>query len=128
MEDDDDLARAVRANRLITVFPRKHELIHLIDDPDAPPATPRREEHWRTEKRAVGKGGQGQVFLQTCINGGRSHTRRAVKKIPIAQESGGRKRYMRELRAITQFSRRNVRKTSLSCLAPVCLLMGGAVR
>jgi hypothetical protein len=125
---EDDLARAVRANRLITSFPRKYELIHLIDDPDAPPATPRREEHWRTEKRAVGRGGQGQVFLQTCITGGRFHTQRAVKKIPIAQESGGRKRYMRELRAITRFSRTNVRKNNPPlCGARTCLLIGAVL-
>lgn len=105
MTMEDDLAREVNASKLSYSRVSRHEIIHSIDDHDRHPSTPRRQEHWKTETPAIGKGGQGHVFRQTCIAGSRHHTQRVVKKIPLVQGKGGQKRYMRELRAITRFSR-----------------------
>jgi hypothetical protein len=112
---DGDLSGSVRAGQLNTVARGKYEVIHYIDDPDTPPFTPKRKEEWKTERRPIDKGGQGQVFLQKIICGGRFHTQRAVKKIPLAQGNGGKKRLRRELEAITQFSQAKV--FQLPCLA-----------
>jgi hypothetical protein len=109
---DDALPESVRDNKLETRFPRKYEVIHLIDDPGLPPSAPPRQEHWRSGKRPIGGGGQGQVYLQTCIAGGRHHTHRALKMIHL-QDGGGRRRYTRELEAITRFSHARV-----SCEVP----------
>ncbi|KAF4433168.1 hypothetical protein F53441_13769 [Fusarium austroafricanum] len=54
--------------------------IHLHNDPDAPPSSPHRQERWK-KVRTLGHGGQGDVVLETCIDGGRSFTERAVKKV-----------------------------------------------
>ncbi|KAF5242785.1 hypothetical protein FANTH_8521 [Fusarium anthophilum] len=76
--------------------------IHYHRDPDAPPSAPHRQERWK-KVRTLGHGGQGDVLLQTCINGSRSVTNRAVKRIRL--ESAHSKRYYRrELESIVKFS------------------------
>ncbi|KAH8656798.1 kinase-like domain-containing protein [Ilyonectria robusta] len=98
-----ELPDYVRDYKLETTFPKKREVVHIYDDPDAPPSSQRRLECWKRDKRPIGRGGQGQVFLQTCINGSRHYTHRAVKIIPL-QDGGGRRRYIRELETIVKFS------------------------
>ncbi|KAH7109723.1 kinase-like domain-containing protein [Dactylonectria estremocensis] len=99
----DDLPDLLRDYKLETRFPRKRRIIHIYDDPDAPPSSQQREEYWKSEKRPIGRGGQGRVFLQTCTSGSRRYTQRAVKIIPL-QNGGGRRRYIRELETIIKFS------------------------
>ncbi|KAL6406336.1 CAMK protein kinase [Ilyonectria robusta] len=105
---EDELPDYVRDYKLETTFPKKREVVHIYDDPDAPPSSQRRLECWKRDKRPIGRGGQGQVFLQTCINGSRHYTHRAVKTIPL-QDGGGRRRYIRELETIVKFSHDKVR-------------------
>lgn len=105
---EEDLSTTVRASQLSILRYRNGEITHSIYDPGDHPSTPPREETWTTTSQ-VGKGGQGQVFLQTCTAGSRLHKLRAVKRISVAQRPGDKKRYMRELRAITLFSHARVR-------------------
>ena len=105
---EDDLPAHVRDYRLETHSPKKRVVVHVYDDPDAPPSAPRRSEWWKSEKRPIGSGGQGQVFLQTCTSGGRLYTHRAVKVIPL-QQGSARQRYLRELQTIVKFSHDRVR-------------------
>ncbi|KAH7162374.1 kinase-like domain-containing protein [Dactylonectria estremocensis] len=100
---ENNLLRHVRDYKLETRFPKKREVIHIYDDPDAPPSSQQRLECWKSEKRPIGVGGQGEVFLQTCTSGGRHYTHRAVKMIRL-QDGGARRRYIRELETIAKFS------------------------
>ncbi|KAH6870970.1 kinase-like domain-containing protein [Thelonectria olida] len=100
---EDELPDHVRDYKLETTFPRKREIVHIYNDTNAPPSSQRRFEHWKSDKRPIGRGGQGRVFLQTCTSGGRYYTHRAVKIIPL-QDGGGRRRYIRELETIVKFS------------------------
>jgi hypothetical protein len=99
---DNKLPDLVRDYELETRF-HGNIIVHMFDDPDAPPSSPQRCERWETEKHPFGQGGQGAVFLQNCISGSRSYTQRAVKKIPL-QYVGRRRRYLREIETIIKFS------------------------
>ncbi|KAF4494612.1 het-s domain containing protein [Fusarium agapanthi] len=78
--------------------------IHVHDDPDAPPSSPQRKEVWK-KKCNIGRGGQGEVLLQTCVTGGRHYSDRAVKKIWLQRSNScSKRRYQRELAAIFKFS------------------------
>ncbi|EWY81054.1 CAMK protein kinase [Fusarium oxysporum NRRL 32931] len=77
---------------------------HFHDDPDAPPSSPQRKEVWK-KKCNIGRGGQGELILQTCVKGSRHYTDRAVKKIWLqSRDSNSKRRYERELAAIVKFS------------------------
>ncbi|PNP79218.1 hypothetical protein FNYG_07294 [Fusarium nygamai] len=76
--------------------------IHFHRDPDAPPSAPHRQERWK-KVRTLGHGGQGDVLLQTCTDGGRSVFNRAVKRIRLESEHSKRY-YRRELESIVKFS------------------------
>ncbi|RBQ99534.1 hypothetical protein FVER53263_12914 [Fusarium verticillioides] len=76
--------------------------IHFHRDPDAPPSAPYRQERWK-KVRTLGHGGQGDVLLQTCTDGGRSVFNRAVKRIRLESEHSKRY-YRRELESIVKFS------------------------
>ncbi|KAG5757504.1 hypothetical protein H9Q72_014355 [Fusarium xylarioides] len=76
--------------------------IHFHRDPDAPPSAPHRQERWK-KIRTLGHGGQGDVLLQTCTDGGRSVFNRAVKRIRLESEHSKRY-YRRELESIVKFS------------------------
>ncbi|KAH7161168.1 kinase-like domain-containing protein, partial [Dactylonectria macrodidyma] len=77
---EDELPDHVRDYKLEATFPKKREIVHFYDDPDAPPSSQRRLECWKSDKRPIGRGGQGQVFLQTCTSGSRHYTHRAYSK------------------------------------------------
>ncbi|KAH8654240.1 kinase-like domain-containing protein [Ilyonectria robusta] len=98
---DNNLPDLLRDYELVTQFHGRHT-IHRFEDPDAPPSSPQRWEYWENEGR-IGRGGQGEVFLQKCTSGSRSYTQRAVKKIPLPYD-GGRRRYIREIETIIKFS------------------------
>ncbi|KAF4955419.1 hypothetical protein FSARC_11851 [Fusarium sarcochroum] len=98
---DETLSDVVRDYRLTTQYD-ENSTIHFHDDPDAPPFSPRRLERWKTV-RTLGYGGQRQVDLEVCIDGGRYHTERAVKKIRL-QGDKSKRRYEHELAAIVKFS------------------------
>ncbi|KAK4059481.1 hypothetical protein Trihar35433_10757 [Trichoderma harzianum] len=100
---DDDLPGHVRDFKLATEFRKRRQTVHFYNDPDAPPSSESRSEFWRREKRPIGQGGQGKVYLQTCTHGGRHYTQRAVKVIPL-QAVSGRRRYVGELETIIKFS------------------------
>ncbi|KAI1060135.1 hypothetical protein LB506_011117 [Fusarium annulatum] len=76
--------------------------IHYHRDSDAPPSAPHRQERWK-KVRTLGHGGQGDVLLQTCTDGGRSFANRAVKRIRLESERSKR-HYRRELECIVRFS------------------------
>jgi hypothetical protein len=114
---EEELPDHVRDYKLETKFPSKREIVHIYDDPDSPPSSQRRLECWKSDKLPIGRGGQGKVFLQTCTSGGRHYTHRAVKIIPL-QDSGGRRRYIRELEAIIKFSHDKVRPLPGSDVLP----------
>ncbi|KAF9776832.1 hypothetical protein IL306_004918 [Fusarium sp. DS 682] len=98
---DETLSDLVRDYKLVT----RHEgvfTIHFHSDPDAPPSSPCRQERWR-KVRTLGRGGQGEVVLQTCIEGGRNLTERAVKRIRL-QNGYSNQHYKRELESIVKFS------------------------
>ncbi|RBQ75393.1 hypothetical protein FVER14953_20218 [Fusarium verticillioides] len=80
--------------------------IHFHRDPDAPPSAPYRQERWK-KVRTLGHGGQGDVLLQTCTDGGRSVFNRAVKRIRLESEHSKRY-YRRELESIVKFSHEKV--------------------
>ncbi|KAL6922519.1 hypothetical protein FSST1_006545 [Fusarium sambucinum] len=98
---DDNLPDVVRDYKLTTWYDG-NVTIHLHDDPDAPPSSPPRQERWK-KVRTLGHGGQGDIVLETCIDGGRNFTQRAVKKIRF-QDSDSKRRYQRELATIVKFS------------------------
>ncbi|KAM0240236.1 hypothetical protein ACHAP5_007972 [Fusarium lateritium] len=79
--------------------------IHLRNDPHAPPLTPKRQERWK-RVHTLGKGGQGQVVLEKCVDDKPILTERAVKKIRL-QTDDSRRRYEEELRTILKFSHDN---------------------
>ncbi|CAH0042594.1 unnamed protein product [Clonostachys rhizophaga] len=62
---------------------------HIVEDPDQPPSTPSRVE--------------GQVYLQTCVSGGRHYKLRALKTIQCDGDAG-KKRQVRELETMVKFS------------------------
>jgi hypothetical protein len=98
---DENLPDIVRDYKLKTYYDGILT-VHLHSDPDAPPSTPQRQERWK-KVRTIGYGGQGEVVLETCVDGGRHITERAVKKIRL-QSGDSKRRYERELGAIVKFS------------------------
>nr|CEG02322.1 unnamed protein product [Fusarium pseudograminearum CS3220] len=98
---EENLSDIVRDFRLVTNF-NGNLVIHLYNDPDAPPSAPQRQEHWR-EQEEIGRGGQATVHLQTCVRGSRHFTKRVVKKIRL-ENFDSRRFYERELEAIIKFS------------------------
>ena len=63
----------------------------------------RREERWKQKKR-LGRGGFGTVWLEQCIDGSKKDELRAVKQI----QKHGNIDYFRELEAIALFSNAKV--------------------
>lgn len=102
----DSLPAYVRDYRLETEF-HKRRIVHIYDDPDAPPGSQRRRETWKSGRKPIGSGGQGRVFLHTCTSGNRLATHRAVKMIPL-QLGSGRQRYGQELATMIKFSHSKV--------------------
>lgn len=100
---EDSLPDIVRDYKIETRFISRREVAHVYDDPNAPPSSQQYEEYWKSEKRPIGSGGQGQVYLQKCFGGRQIGAVRAVKVIPF-EGAGGKRRYLRELEAIIKFS------------------------
>jgi hypothetical protein len=107
---ESELPWHVRDYQLETRFPEDSDsvVVHEFDDPDAPPSSPPRLEHWTSERRPFGFGGQGHVFLQRCETSG-APTVRAVKEIPLGSGRGSKThRYAQELHTNFRFSHRKV--------------------
>ncbi|SCV49926.1 related to Ca2+/calmodulin-dependent protein kinase Ibeta2 [Fusarium fujikuroi] len=98
---DSSLSDLVHDYQLTTRYEGAYT-IHYHRDPDAPPSAPHRQERWK-KVRTLGHGGQGDVILQTCTDGGRSFANRAVKRIWLESENSKRY-YRRELESIVKFS------------------------
>ncbi|KAF5586650.1 CAMK kinase [Fusarium pseudoanthophilum] len=98
---DGSLSDLVRDYQLTTRYEGVFT-IHFHRDPDAPPSAPHRQERWK-KVRTLGHGGQGDVLLQTCTDGGRGVFNRAVKRIRLESEHSKRY-YRRELESIVKFS------------------------
>ncbi|KAM7184071.1 mitogen activated protein kinase [Rhypophila sp. PSN 637] len=94
---EDELSPHVRDYQIETRFPKKRVVEHVYDDGNTLP------ECWKSEKRPLGSGGQGTVYLQTCTSGSRRYTQRAVKVIPL-QERNVKRYYLRELQIVVRFS------------------------
>ncbi|KAH7235467.1 ankyrin repeat-containing domain protein [Fusarium tricinctum] len=98
---DDDLPDLVRDYKLKTWYDGA-VTIHEHNDPNAPPLSPPRQERWK-KVRTIGHGGQGEIVLETCIDGSRNFTERAVKKIRF-HNNDTKQRYQRELATMIKFS------------------------
>ena len=92
----------VRDRRLDTRFYSHGQVVHMINNPDAPGQ--KMKEIWVPKPGLLGRGGQGQVFLQECTSGPRRGAQRAVKKIPFDGE-GAKRRFIEELKTQIKFSR-----------------------
>ncbi len=101
-----DLPAFVRDYRLETRFLDGGVVEHSCEDPEAPPGSPLQVENWESGK-LLGKGGQGRVLFQRCLTDGRTHSCRAVKKMPLRGHRRAR-RYGRELESIFRFSHQRV--------------------
>lgn len=91
----------VRDRRLDTRFNSHGQVVHIINDPVA--SGLKTKEIWVRNPDLLGRGGQGQVFLQECTSGPRRGAQRAVKKIPFDGESAKR-RFIEELKTQIKFS------------------------
>lgn len=100
---DDDLPEHVRDFKLETRYSGRGQIVHFVNDPEAPALSAKVKEYWEREKRPIGRGGQGQVALQLCISGPQKNARRAVKKIPL-EDSATKRRYITELKTNIKFS------------------------
>ncbi|CAG7556466.1 unnamed protein product [Fusarium equiseti] len=98
---DENLSEIVRDYKLKTYY-EGNITVHLHNDPDTPLSAPQRRERWK-KIRTIGHGGQSEVILEACVDGGRHHTERAVKKIRL-QGGDSKRRYESELGAIVKFS------------------------
>lgn len=99
---EDELPPHVRDYRIETRSPKKRVVEHIYDDGNPLP------ECWKSEKRPLGSGGQGTVYLQTCTSGSRRYTQRAVKVISLRERSV-RRHHLRELQIVVRFSHDRVR-------------------
>lgn len=106
---DEQLPWHVRDHQFVTRFTdgSSHIVIHEVDDPDAPPSSAARLEHWETKRHRIGSGGQGEVFLQECRTASGPPRLRAVKMIPLQ----GSRRPRTELETIFRFSHPRVRSS-----------------
>lgn len=87
----------------------RRRVAHIVHDPDLPPSAAPRLEIWESAKRAIGRGGQGDVLLQTCTSDGpRCDAARVIKVIRCFDDEG-RRRYVRELETMVRFSHDKVR-------------------
>lgn len=76
---------------------------HILDSDSLP-----RHEKWESDKKTIGKGGQGVVVLQRCTSlKAPREAVRAVKVLSCSQDDE-RKRYVREVDAMVRFSREGV--------------------
>ncbi|KAK6705444.1 hypothetical protein SNK05_009341 [Fusarium graminearum] len=98
---DKNLSEIIRDYKLTTQS-EGNLTVHLHNDPDTPPLAPQRRERWK-KVRTIGQGGHSKVVLETCVDGGRRFTERAVKKIRL-QGGDTKRRYESELGAIVKFS------------------------
>jgi hypothetical protein len=71
---------------------------------DSPP----RHEKWESDKKAIGKGGQGVVVLQRCTSLEAPHEAVRAVKVLSCSEDDERKRYVREVAAMVRFSHKGV--------------------
>lgn len=104
----DQLSELLRDYQLETRFGKsRHDVTHVVHDPDLPPSAPPLLDRWESHKEVIGSGGQGKVFLQSCTSGGRRDAQRALKIIRCHGDDGKR-RYLRELETMVRFSHEKV--------------------
>ncbi|KAH7313556.1 kinase-like domain-containing protein [Stachybotrys elegans] len=96
----------VQDTRLDTTFDDRYTVHHHDDSDDERNArSMRRAEVWQWE-HMLARGGCGEVWLQRCVQGGRSHNWRAVKVVPRETQV----HYISELEAIAKFSQKRYSK------------------
>ena len=96
----------VRDNKLETSFDDKFTIHHYDDEDDEEHRrSHHRSEYWE-ESELLAQGGFGEVLLQRCVKGTRTHELRAVKK--IARSRARQFDYVSELEIIAKFSHRRV--------------------
>jgi hypothetical protein len=97
----------VRDAKLDTTFVSHDTTMHVSHVPDQAGGRPaRREEYWK-KMHLLGRGGFGEVQLETCIAGLKKGTLRAVKVIRKQSRSVD---LNRELEATAKFSHARVRR------------------
>jgi hypothetical protein len=98
----------VRDNRLETSFEDNFTIHHFDDsDDEAERRSQQRSEYWK-DTDALGRGACGEVHLQRCVKGKRTHEFRAVKKIARSLSRADQFDYVSELEAIAKFSHKRV--------------------
>lgn len=108
---DENFSEAVRDFRLdIEIGKDPRRLSQLIHDPELPPWAPPRRESWERDQNPIGKGGQGEVYIQTCGDGPQRGKQRALKVVRYC-DSTSRRRYVRELETMVRFSHQRVNNT-----------------
>lgn len=86
----------------------RRRVTHLVHDPSLPPFADPTAETWESARRAIGRGGQGEVLLQTCTsNGPRLNNVRALKVVRCL-DGDERRRQIRELETMVRFSHERV--------------------
>lgn len=82
----------------------RRRVTHLVHDPDLPPSAPPRYEIWESRRRPIGKGAQGEVYLQTCTSAGPLQNKCRALKVIRFQDGDERRRYVREIEIMGRFS------------------------
>ena len=82
--------------------------IYIETGPTAQQRAILREEHWKRQRKPVGSGSYGNVWLEQCESGHREVELRAVKEVDKNPHDFKQIDYHRELEAIMKFSHQKV--------------------
>lgn len=88
----------------------RRRVTQIVHDPLLPPSAPPRLETWESQKQPIGKGGQGNVFLQSCTSAGPRQNQCRALKVIRCQDGDRQRRYMREIEIMAKFSDERVRR------------------
>ncbi|KAK4148863.1 kinase-like domain-containing protein [Chaetomidium leptoderma] len=106
----------IRDNKLETSFDGKFTIHHYDDSDDEERSrSNQRSEYWE-EGEPLARGGFGEVLLQRCVKGKRTHELRAVKKITRSISQANQFDYVSELETIAKFSHRRYSKCFVKLL------------
>lgn len=103
------LSDLVRDAELQTRFhPEYTTHVYIETGPSAQQRAVLREEQWKRQRKPVGNGSYGNVWLERCESGQRDVVVRAVKEVDKIPHASKQIDYHRELEAIMRFSHQKV--------------------
>lgn len=111
---NDQLPNALLDYQLEIQQGNRRRVTQIIHDPDLPPSAPPTLEAWESAKQPIGKGGQGDVFLQKCTSSGPRHNTCRALKVIRCHDEDGRRRFVRELEVMARFAHERVCAPALS--------------